>query len=392
MEENKNDKKKVMFFITKGNFGGAQRYVYDLATNLPKDRFEAVVACGTREGSSLVEKLSEKNIRTISLESSEREINFIKDFKTVRDLVHTIKAERPHVIHMNSSKIGFLGSLAVLYLRILNLFRISNLEFRALFTSHGWAFNERNRSALSKFIFYLAHYLTVFICDKTIAVSEKTKKDICFLPFIGKKILVIYNGVSSFKTLTKKEAAEILRKEKTDTLIYTIAELHDNKGVDVALKGISSLPIDIKNRVVYYIAGDGEEKERLQILATSLGLGNQVHFLGFVPEAKKLLSGADIFLFPSRTENLPFAILEAGLAGLPIVSTSVGGIPEIIKDMQNGVLVHSRNPKEIAEGIIYLLDHKDKQKEFGAEIKKTITNFFGLEKMLSETISVYSNS
>ena len=115
-----------------------------------------------------------------------------------------------------------------------------------------------------------------------------------------------------------------------------------------------------------------------------------VRFLGFIPDAKKLLSGADTFLLPSRTEAFPYAILEAGMAGLSIIATSVGGVPEVIHDMQNGILVHPRNPKEIAEAILYLLDHSEKQKEFGKEIKKTISNFFSLDKMLSETMTLYS--
>jgi len=133
----------------------------------------------------------------------------------------------------------------------------------------------------------------------------------------------------------------------------------------------------------------GEEKENLEKLVKELNLKKQIKFLGFLDNAKNILSGADIFLFPSRTENLPFAILEAGLAGLPTIATSVGGVPEIIKDMQNGILVPPQNPKEISEAIVYLLENPEKQKEFGEEIKKTIVSFFSLEKMLSEMIKLY---
>ena len=137
------------------------------------------------------------------------------------------------------------------------------------------------------------------------------------------------------------------------------------------------------------MAGDGEEKENLNKLVFELGIENIVRFLGFVPDAKKLLSGADIFLLPSRTEAFPYSILEAGMAGLPVIATSVGGVSEMIHDMQNGILVHPQNPKEMAEAILYILDHEENRKEFGHEIKKTITNFFSLEKMLSETIKIY---
>jgi len=179
------------------------------------------------------------------------------------------------------------------------------------------------------------------------------------------------------------------KAHKNQTTIFSLAELHPSKGLDIALRGIALLPEAIRHELVYYIAGNGESKEQLEKLAEDLGIKNIVHFLGFVDDAKKLLHEGDIFLLPSRNENLPFAILEAGMAGLSIIATSVGGVPEIINDMQNGILVHPKNPREIAEAIMYLLDHKEKQKEFGDEIKKTVMTFFSLERMLLETIGIY---
>ncbi len=382
----KNKKTKILFCITKSNSGGAQKYVYNLAVNLSKSEFEAVVACGTKEGTALIEKLATENIRTIPLESSEREINFKKDLQTIKELIRLIREEKPALVHLNSSKIGFLGSLAILYFKFFNF---QSFNFKSIFTGHGWAFNERSRHWSSRIIFYLAHYLTVLVCDLTIAVSQKTKGDIAWMPFIKDKIIVIHNGISDFKTLAKKEAGETFGKTGGEAIIFTIAELHKNKGLDVALKGISLLPSEKKVGILYCIAGDGEEKDNLKNLAASLGLTEKVRFMGFVEDAKKLLSGADIFLFPSRTENLPFALLEAGIKGLPVIATSVGGIPEIIQDMKNGILVHPQNPKEIAEAVTYALENKPKTKEFGVELKKTVTNFFSLDKMISETISVY---
>ncbi len=388
-------KKKVLFCITKGNFGGAQKYVFDLATNLPKKDFEVVVACGTKEGRTLVDKLSEKNIRTLELESSEREINFKKDLKTIRELVRIIREDRPDVIHLNSSKIGLLGVLAVLYLRLLNLFEYSTPYTipLTLFTAHGWAFNESTRSNKSKLIFLLGHYVTVLLSGKTIAVSEKTKNDIAWLPFIKNKILVIHNGIHTFRPIVKKEAREILDPTNSNRKVFvSISELHDNKGIDIAIKAIALLPKEKKEKILYCVIGEGEERHKLENLIEANGLKNDVSLLGFILDAKKLLSGADIFLFPSRNENLPFAILEAGSLGLPVISTSAGGIPEIIKDMKNGILVHPRNVKELSEAISYILDHPEKQKEFGKEIKKTVTDFFSLDKMISETTKVYNQS
>jgi glycosyltransferase involved in cell wall biosynthesis len=370
-------KKKILFVITKGNFGGAQRYVYDLATNLPKDQFEVVVACG--EGGLLVERLKEAKIRTIEIEGLGRDIEASKDFKVFKNLIKILKEEKPDVIHLNSSKIGGLGALAG---------RITGVP-RIIFTGHGWAFNE-NRNFLSKIIILFLHWLTIMLSHTTIAVSGKAKKDISFLPFIKDKIMVVYNGILGFETLPKEEARRILAsKDFEKVIIFSISELHKNKGIDVALRALFLLPKEIREKIFYCVASPGEERENLERLAKELGVENIVRFLGFVPNAKKLLSGADIFLLPSRTEAFPYSILEAGMVGLPIIATGVGGVPEVIHDMQNGILVHPRNPKEIAGAILYLFDHQDKQKEFSKEIKKIVSNFFSFEKMLGETIKLY---
>lgn len=377
MQTGTQNRRKILYIITKGNFGGAQRYVYDLATHLPQDQFEVVVACG--EGETLKQKLTEKNIRVIDLPFSQRDISFLKDLKTFFDILKIIKQERPDIINLNSSKIGGLGALAG---------RLADVP-KIIFTAHGWAFNEK-RSVFSKSVIMFLHWTTVFLSHQTIAVSQKTKNDLTWLPFIKQKITVIHNGIENFKFISKEESRlKLAPQNESKILIYSISEMHQNKGLDVALKALSLLPTNIKEQILYIVAGSGEEKEKLEKLAQELKITEVVRFLGFVDNAKQYLKGADIFLFPSRNENLPFAILEAGLAGLPIIATSVGGIPEIIADMQNGILIHPNKPKEIAEAILYYLDHPKKQKEFGAEIKKTVSNFFSLEKMLSKTIKTY---
>lgn len=377
-------KKKVLFCITKGNFGGAQKYVFDLAVNLPTNKFESVVVIG--EGELLSKKLEQKDIRTIKIDELAREIDSKKDWRGLKKLIKIIREEKPDIIHFNSSKIGFLGSLAVLYIKFLNLLGISKLKFKSIFTSHGWAFNEKHRSFFSKLTFYVAHYITVFVCNTTIAVSNKTRKNINFLPFINNKIKVIYNGIDTKDIVEENKTIE---RTTDDIVLVSLSELHKNKGIDTAIKAISLLPQKILSQIKYFVTGDGEEKEILQRLVEDLNLRDKVIFLGFVENAKSLIPKADIFIMPSRTENLPFALLEAGVCGKPIVATSVGGIPEVIKDMDTGILIHPDRPRELCEAIVYLLENKEKREYMANKIKDEIKKNFSLEKMLKKTIEVY---
>lgn len=377
-------RKKILFVITKGNFGGAQRYVFDLATNLPKDQFEVKVVCG--EGEELPDQLQEAGIEVIKISSLAREIKTTNEFRVCKELISILRKEKPDILHLNSSKIGGLGSVAG---RIASTLE-KDYKSKIIFTAHNWGFNDIGRSFSAKLFFYLSHWVTILLCDHVICVAQKIKQDVSWMPFVKEKLRVVHNGLASFKTIGKKEAMLFLIGEETKkTIIFSIAELHPNKGLDVALRAITLLPTEYRQKIIYCIIGSGEEELNLKNMAQNMGILEQVRFLGLVLDAKKYLEGANIFLLPSRNEAFPYVILEAGFVNLPIIATSVGGIPEVVKDMRSGILVHPRNPREIAEAILYMLDHKDKRKEFAAEMKKEITNSFSFEKMLSETLKIY---
>jgi len=167
-------KQKILYVITKSNWGGAQRYVFDLATSLDKNLFDVVVVCG---GNGLLkEKLQSENIKVVSLKTLERDINIKKELLSAKELYKIFKTEKPDIVHLNSSKAGAIGAFVA---RIVGIKKI-------IFTAHSWAFNE-NRSFYSKIIIEFIHWLTVFLSHKTIAVSESVKKQISHLPFIKTK-------------------------------------------------------------------------------------------------------------------------------------------------------------------------------------------------------------
>ena len=103
-------KPKLLFVVTKSNWGGAQRYVYDLATNLPADQFEVIVAAGGR--GPLLKRLSAKGLHTVEIPNMVRDINLFTDFRVFMFILELIKVHNPQIVHLNSSKAAILGSLA----------------------------------------------------------------------------------------------------------------------------------------------------------------------------------------------------------------------------------------------------------------------------------------
>lgn len=367
-----------MFVITKGNWGGAQRYVFDIASSLPKSKFNPVVVFG--EGDRLETKLKEISVRTVKIPSLGRDINLVQDFKVIVDLVNLFKKEQPDIIHLNSSKIGILGAIAG---------RLAKVP-KIIFTGHGWAWNE-NRFVLSKIIIGFAHWLTILLCHQVIAVSEKTKRQITRLPFVSYgKIPVIYNGIDQIEHMERFQARNTIAPHVSEKFwIGTIAELHINKGLDILIQSFADL-VPHHQDITLVIIGEGEERKKLEEKIKELNLENKVHLIGFVENSAKFLKAFDVFILPSRTEAFPYVILEAGQAQLPVVASKVGGIPEVINNQENGILVKPGNSREISRFLERLLDNSAEAAELGHNLRKTIEESFSRQGMVEKTIAVYN--
>lgn len=393
---------KILYLITKSNFGGAQRYVFDLATEMKKRGEDIVVGFGG-EG-ALAEKLKDAEVRVLQIPRLERDVNLLADIKTFFSLLDLYAAEQPDVIHLNSSKIGALGALSArLYngwTYILRFLGRGGNPARIIFTGHGWAFNEQ-RNDIERFIIGSLHWLTIRLAHQTIAVSNKTREQVGVLPFSWHKLIVIHNGVGELAFLKRDEAqAKILKNTPWETKVFspdtliigTLAELHKNKGLNFAIEGLAQLKKQVATPFVFIVLGEGEERTTLEKQVREAGLEEEILFAGYKERGAELLSAFDVFLLPSVTEAFPYAILEAGKAGLPIVASNVGGIPEIIDDMTSGILIHSRNAGEITRALKFLIENPERRKQFGDAIALRIADRFNLAHMVRETQALYEKA
>ncbi|MDE1946237.1 MAG: glycosyltransferase [Patescibacteria group bacterium] len=376
-------KRKVLICITKSNWGGAQKYVYDIATNIPRDRFDVGVVAGPGE---LLDRLGAAGIRTIPLAGSQRDINLFKVFSVGIRLIRLFRKEKPDVVHLNSAQMAGSGALAA---------RIAGVK-RIVFTGHGWAFNE-DRPALQKMLIRFFHILTVLLCHVTVAVSQTTKDQIG-APW-NKKMIVIRNGLRPVEFLTHDAARESLLETLAaayptapealagKTWIGTISELHKTKGINFAIEAIAKVP-----DAAFIVIGDGGEKRNLASFIEKTGVGDRVFLAGRIPEASRYLAAFDIATLTSITEAFPYFLLEAGAAGLPVIATNVGGIPEIVQNDENGVLIRAKSANEIEHAIRYLLDHPEKMKSFGVTLREKVHNTFTIEDMVRKTLALYETS
>lgn len=375
-------KRKILFVITKSNFGGAQKYVFDLATGLPKDQFEAVVALG---GSGvLIQKLHADHIRVLPIFSLARDVNPGSDLAAFFELWKIFRTERPDVVHLNSAKAGGVGALAA---------RLAGVPI-IIFTAHGWAFNEE-RPLWQKLIIKFFSWITVMLAHKTIAVSDAVKNDTEEWPLVSEKISVIKNGIREPEFFTQKDARMHLfamaniHVPENAFVVGTIAELHKNKGLSYAIEAIAKIVSENPN-LYYFVLGDGEEKEHLEVLVGHQGLQGRVFLLGFVKDAASFLTAFDTFILPSIKEGLPYVILEAGLAHLPVVASDVGGIPEVIENKKTGLIVPARDSEAITTAIQTLMADRPLAERFRAALRERVLADFSLSRVIKNTSFLYS--
>lgn len=320
--KNSTEKKplKVLFVITKGNWGGAQRYVFDLATSLPPHEFSVSVAFG--QPGDLSKKLADAIIQTHPITSLARDISLGKELRSFFELYRLFKKEKPDIVHLNSSKAGGLGALAA---------RLAGIQ-KIIFTAHGWPFGEK-RSALTRTMFWIASWITALLSHKIICVSEHDLKKAQIMPFVGKKSVRIYNGIKPEHV----ESGDIIRRAFPNGAVITgtIGELNKNKNQ------IALLEEARKDPTMYIaIVGEGEERKNLERAIEKYNLSDRVKLFGFRP-ARDVLKGFNEFALPSIKEGLPYVLLEAKMAGLPIKANRVGGIGEILdKDISEFSLEH----------------------------------------------------
>jgi glycosyltransferase involved in cell wall biosynthesis len=146
----------------------------------------------------------------------------------------------------------------------------------------------------------------------------------------------------------------------------------------------------------FIIAGKGlsNEMKKLVSYAAKLGVKDNIVFTGYFPDKKlpRLYQAADVFAFSTFYENLPFAVLEALSTGLPVVTTNVGGIPEMIQNGRNGFLVQPFNSREIADRILYYLEHPAAASEMGFLARKTILERFDWRLIVKKVLKVYDEA
>lgn len=375
---------KILYLITKSNWGGAQRHVFDLAVSMKERGHEVAVALGGN--GTLRTRLEAAGIYTHSIAAMGRDVAVGKDAGSLKEIMSVIRHRRPDILHVHSPKAAGLGAVAG---RILGVKSI-------IYTVHGWAFNE-NRPLSQRLTIIFFSWLTMLFSHKIILLSEREYAQALNFPWISEKLRLVSLGIKpptfisvdgAKQSIAKHIGMEIPEFNKR-IVVGTIVELHPNKGLPYLINAFSTVAAEYPQSTLIII-GDGEDKAGLHMLIKEKKLEQSVFLAGYLDHAAEYLKAFSIFVLSSLKEGLPYTILEAGAASLPVVATTVGGIPEIVEDMKSGVLVQPKNIRELSHAISFMIEHPEERKRCGTALKERIASNFSMQKMLDGVAEIYA--
>ena len=379
-------KKRVLFIITQSEMGGAQRFVFEVVSRLNKEKYNVLVAVGSDGGGEFLKQLGSANIPNKTINSLKRNISPIQDFKAIFEIRKLVSEFCPDTFFLNSSKAGFIGSLAA-------KLQVTSYKLQVIYRIGGWSFNDPWPTWKKKFWLILEKISAPW---KDIIIVNN-KHDLDQAKTLGIKprgqILLIHNGIDTYKLeLLPKEEAMLRLFEKiakysgkifqAETIVGTIANLYPTKDILSLVRTAEYFKKN--NSVVFIVIGDGSERPNIEKLIKGLDLEHKVLLLGQLTDAKKYLPAFDIFVLPSVKEGFPWSLIEAMAAKLPVIATRVGAIEEIIDDQKNGLIIEPRNPNQIADKIKLILSDDRIKQELGIQAHQKILFKFSLEKMFHE--------
>ena len=355
---------RVLHVIARLNVGGTARYITRLAEELPKHKIETFVATGFVQGSEQ-EDPSAKKLKVIRIPSLGRQINPIKDHFAFKQLLEVVQEVKPDILHTHTFKAGYIGRI-----KTKEIHKAAGKRVKLVHTFHGHLFDDPEFSGPKSLIITFFERRFAMRTDAIVTVGAQVAKELLERE-IGQpeQFINIPPGVEPLKIPKAKP-----RKKIT---IGWIARVTGVKNPLRALE-IAKLFPDAQ----FLIAGGGDMLEQVKAQAP-----RNTKVLGW-SDAAKLFADSDIIISTSENEGMPIALIEAQLAGKPVVATNVGGVAEVVINNKTG-FVTRKNTEDLAKVLEKLINSKALRIAQGKAAKAHATKAFSVEKMIKAHVSLY---
>lgn len=322
--------KKRVALVVEATLGGIRQHVYDIVCGLDNEKFEVFyIYSDLRADDTFFEQKAEieKHATIIECNEMQRELGF-KDVAAYRKLVSIFKEIKPDIVHCHSSKAGIVGRLAARKCGVPKI----------VYTPNAYAFQTPECSFLKKILYVNAEkFLSRHACNVTINVS-KGEMNLAQHYHLDKpnKFVLIYNGIPDVKTISKEEARTRLNLPLNKIIVGFTGRCAKQKDPFSFLK-IAKEIVETRDDVDFVYVGDGPMEVQMKEWVEENRLASKIHILGFRKDASEIVSAFDVYLSTALYEGLPYSMIEAMRAGVPIVATNCVGNAELIREGKEGV-------------------------------------------------------
>lgn len=365
---------RVLHVIGGGEFGGAERHILNLATAMDPDMVEVSVCCLFAE--PFVQVAREAGIKAHSVPMRHK-----LDFSIVTKIRDLIAGEGIDLVHTHGVRANLVGRVAArmagVETVVTTVHSLLGQDYPDLFSRLVNMFIERASRSLT------SHFIAVSGGLQEALIKQGISED---------KITVIYNGLnpdlfkSTEATIGKWRQKAGFRQDKL--LVAIVGRLHPVKGHGYFLKSAAEI-LKTRTDVHFLVVGSGPEREKLEEYTEKLGILDHVTFTGFVSDVAELMPDLNLLIVPSLWEGFGLTALEAMALGVPVVATSVGGLPEIVHHGTTGLLVPPADEAGLTRGIAWMLDHRQEALEMSAAAKSVVEEKFTASSMARNTQDLY---
>jgi len=366
-----NNKRKinVIHLVEELTIGGLEKILTTIVLNLNKKKYNVSVWC-LREGGFFADKLVKEGIdvKILRISTSRNPLSIYK-------LYRLLKSHKFDIIHTHAYSAGTIGRVSAFLAGV------------TIVISH----NHSVYTYYNKY-YHFVEWLLSFITDRVICISDKINVFAREIQRISaKELITIHNGIDDVCAVTGKRSSG-LKKELgipiKHSVVGTIAHLEEHKGLKYLLKA-ASLLLASRSDISFLFVGEGTLKGELKKLCVDLKIEKTVIFAGERNDMPEILFSIDIFVLPSLREGLPLTILEAMACGRPVIATNVGGIPEAVKDGENGILVYPKDPEALYRAMNELLGDREKREKMGRIGKRMCDESFRAQTMVEKIEDLY---
>jgi glycosyltransferase involved in cell wall biosynthesis len=372
---------KVLRIVTRLNIGGVARHVTSLAVDLDP-RFQTLLVHGSLGASEgdFSPQTRARGIQLSEIPYLQRNIAPGKDLRTIWELYRVMRSYRPDIVATHTSKAGILGRFAAVF---------AGVPVR-VHTYHGLVLEEAFPEAMSTAMRAIER-LAALCTTRLIAISPEIAGDLQRRGIGARKIVTISNGLEleplcNGDPMTLRNELEL---EARVPLVGIVGRLVPQKGIATFIDAAAVISQQVPT-AHFVVVGDGEERVSLERQAARLDLSDRVHFLGWRSDLGDLYAGIDIVVLTSKHEGTPCSLIEAGAAARPVVAVAVGGVPDVVSNGENGLLVLPGDTSGVASAVVALCRDPGRSQRMGLEGRRRAVEEHSVATMVREVSDLYA--